>query len=142
MIIKQSRSEFRKTEHVELTILLNSPVLSQFMLHSPCDTQGTMSHLPIMPLKPKQVNKTKTSVTEPTKLIIHRTKDNSIVPTIYCHKSTISSERQCKQSITKIMPIDNKLGISQPACPFYSYQGWNRRRILQKPKTIMRKVLA
>lgn len=38
----------------ELTLLLNSPVLRQFMLHCFCYTQGAVGHPSIMPLNPKQ----------------------------------------------------------------------------------------
>lgn len=37
----------------ELTLLLNSPVLSQFMLHCLCYTKRTICHLPIILLNPK-----------------------------------------------------------------------------------------
>lgn len=41
----------------EPSLLPNPPILSQFMLHCLCHTQGTICHLPIMFLKPKHVSR-------------------------------------------------------------------------------------
>ena len=76
-----------------------------------------------MPLKPKKHQK-HTSVI-PTKKGLQNSKVLKVKIQVYqwynAKKKTSSSQRQCKQSKSKIMPINNKGRTPQPACPFYGH---------------------